>query len=180
MVTHQQPAAPAPGHPLNPPEDPNFNWVALRSPLEAPFPLPPTGTVQRIVAGLFAKIQSGGLTGRDLHEARFAVDVMADWEDMDDELRTRVFQRVNLYAIVAAHGWPTAIAATTVTSNPLVCFLPPGLQPVVAQRQQQPQQPRARGGRQRNQRPVVQAAAQVPAPAPAPAPAQLSGRARRR
>lgn len=79
MVTHQQqPAAPAPGHPLNPPEDPNFNWVALRSPLKAPFPLPPTGTVQRIVAGLFAKIQSGGLTGRDLHEAKFAVDVMAD------------------------------------------------------------------------------------------------------
>lgn len=92
MVTHQQqPAAPAPGHPLNPPEDPNFNWAALRSPLETPFPMPPTGTVQRIVAGLFAKIQSGGLTGRDLHEARFAVDMMADWEDMDEELRSRVF-----------------------------------------------------------------------------------------
>lgn len=40
---------------------------------------------------------------------------MVNWEDMDEELRTRVFQRVNLYAIVAAHGWPTAIAATTVT-----------------------------------------------------------------
>lgn len=75
MVTHQQqPAAPAPGHPLNPPEDPNFNWVALRSPLEASFLLPPTRTVRRIVAGLFAKIQSDGLTGRNLHEARFAVD----------------------------------------------------------------------------------------------------------
>lgn len=181
MVTHQQqPAAPAPGHPLNPPEDPNCNWTALRSPLETPFPMPPTGTVQRIVAGLFAKIQSGGLTGRDLHEAKFAVDMMEDWEDMDEELRTRVFQRVNLYAIVAAHGWPTAIAATTVTSNPLVCFLPPGIQPVTAQQRQQPQQqPRARARRQRNQRQVAQAAAPVPAPAPAPAPAQR-GRGRRR
>lgn len=96
MVTHQLPALQPPGHPLNPPEDPNFNWLAIRSPLEAPFPLPPTGTVQRIVAGLFAKIQANGLSGRDLHEARFALDVMADWDDMDDELRTRVFQRVNL------------------------------------------------------------------------------------
>lgn len=119
MVTNQQqPVVPAPGHPQNPPEDPNFNWGALRSPLETPFPIPPTGTVQRIVAGLYAKLQTGGLTGRDLYEARFAVDMMADWEDMDDELRARVFQRVNLYAIVAPHGWPTAIAATNVSSNP--------------------------------------------------------------
>lgn len=180
MVTHQQqPQTPAPGHPLNPPEDPNFNWVALRSTLETPFPMPPTGTVQRIVAGLFAKIQTGGLTGRYLHEARFAVDMMADWEDMDDELRTRVFQRVNLYAIVAAHGWPTAIAANTVSSNPLVCVLPPGIQPVAAQRQQQQQQPRARGGRQRNQQPAAQAPPPAPAPAAAPAPARR-GRQRRR
>lgn len=85
MVTLHQPAAAAPGHPLNPPEDPNFNWTALRSPLETPFPLPPTGTIQRIVAGLFAKLQANGLTGRDLHEARFAVDMMVNWEDMDEE-----------------------------------------------------------------------------------------------
>lgn len=31
---------------------------------------------------------------------------------MDQELRTRVFQRLNIYAIVATLGWPTAIAAT--------------------------------------------------------------------
>lgn len=173
MATLQQPAAAAPGQHLNPPEDVNFNWNVLRSPLETPFPLPPTGTVQRIVAGLFAKIQSNGLSGRDLHEARFAVDMMADWEDMDDNLRTRVFQRVNLYAIVAAHGWPTAIAASTAASNPLTCFLPPGVQPIVAQARQQPQQPLNRGGRQRNQRQPAQAAA--PAPAPAPAPLRPSG-----
>lgn len=178
MVTHQQqPQAPAPG--TNPPEDPNFNWEALRSPLETPFVMPPTGTVQRIVAGLFAKIQTGGLTGRDLHEAKFAVDMMADWIDMDDELRNRVFQRVNLYAIVAAHGWPTAIAATTVSTNPLVCVLPPGIQPITSQRQRQPQQPAARGGRQRNQQPAAEAPAPAPAPPVAPAPARR-GRQRRR
>lgn len=117
MVTLQQPAAAAPGNPLNPPEDPNFNWAALRSTLDVLFPLPATGIVQRIAAGLFAKIQANALTGQDLHEARFAVDMLADWEDMDEELRTRVFQRVNLYATVSAHGWPTAIAATTATTN---------------------------------------------------------------
>lgn len=105
MVTlQQQPAATAPGNSLNPPEDPHINWTVLRSPLDIPFPLPPTGVDQSIAAGLFTKIQANALTGRDLHEARFAVDMLADWEDMDDELRTRIFQRVNLYAIGAAHG----------------------------------------------------------------------------
>lgn len=33
--------------------------------------------------------------------------MLGDWEDKDEELRTRVFQRVNLYAFVATHGWPT-------------------------------------------------------------------------
>lgn len=133
---------------------------------------------ERITTGLYAKLQTNGLTGRDLHEARFAVDMMADWEDMDEELRTRVFQRVNLYAIVAAHGWPTAIAATTATTNPLTCFLPPGIQPIAQQPRQQQQQPRDRGGRQINQRPAAPAVA--PAPAPATASAQRGGQARRR
>lgn len=72
-------------------EDPDFNWFALRSPLEATFPLPNTVVVQRIAAGLFAKLQAGLITGRDQHEARFALDMSSDWEDMDVELRTRVF-----------------------------------------------------------------------------------------
>lgn len=86
------------------------------------------------------------------------------WEDMDEELRTRVFQRVNLYAIVATHGWATAIAATAATTNALTCFLPPGMQPIVQQPRQQQQQQRGEG-RRRNQQP---AAAADPAPAPAP------------
>lgn len=32
------------------------------------------------------------------------VDMLGDWEDKDEELRARVFQRVNLYAFVATHG----------------------------------------------------------------------------
>lgn len=102
-------------------EDPAFNWEALRSPLEVIFPLPPTGVVQRVAAGLFAKVQSGALTGRDQHEARFVLDMMADWEDLEDDLRTRIFQRLNIYAIVAAHGWPTAIAASTAATSNSIC-----------------------------------------------------------
>lgn len=127
-------------------EDPAFQWNALRSPLEVTFPLPPTGVVQRVAAGLFAKVQSGVLTGRDQREARFVLDVLADWPEMDDELRTRVFQRLNIYAIVATHGWATAIAASAASHSDFQCVLPPGVQPVV-QRQQQQQRP---GGRRRN------------------------------
>lgn len=139
----QQPAAP---QAVDAPEDPQFEWTAPRLPLETPFPLPHTGIVQRIAAGLYAKVHNNVLTGRDQHEARFAFDMLADWEDMDQELRTRVFQRINLYAIVATHGWPTAIAATTVSKNSLNCFLPPGVQPII----QQPRQNQF-GGRRRNQ-----------------------------
>lgn len=170
MAACQQPQpAPAPA-PVE--EDPAFQWHALRSPLEATFPLPATGVVQRIAAGLFAKVQSGVLTGRDQREARFVLDIIADWEEMDLELRTRVFQRLNIYAIVATHGWATAIAATAASHNDLQCVLPPGLQPVV-QRQQQQQQ--RQGGRRRNAD-----APAPPAPAPQQQPAQPAARQGRR
>lgn len=152
-------------------EDPAFNWDALRSPLDTTFLLPSTGVVQRVAAGLFAKPQSGGITGRDQHEARFVLDILADWPDLEDDLRTKIFQRLNLYAIIAVHGWPTAIAASAASTSNLVCVLPPGVTPVQQQRQQQPQR-QARGGRrQANQR---------AAPAPAPAPAPRGQRQRRR
>lgn len=83
----QRPAKPA----ADVTEDPDFNWFSLRSPLEATFPLPTTGVVQRIAAGLFAKLQAGLLTGRDQHKAKFVLDMISDWEDMNVELLTRVF-----------------------------------------------------------------------------------------
>lgn len=67
---------------LNAPKDPDFNWAALRSPLDVLFPLPATGVVQRIAASLFAKVQGNALTGRNQREARFVLDMMADWEDI--------------------------------------------------------------------------------------------------
>lgn len=161
------------------PEDPDFNWIALRSPLDAPFPLPPTGVVQRIAAGLYAKVNTNAITGRDQREARFALDMLADWPDLDDDGRTRVFQRVNIYAIVANHGWPTAIAASSATTSNLACFLPPGVQPIVPQ-QRQPNNQQG-GGRRRNQRPAADPApAPVAAPAAAPARGRGGGRNRRR
>lgn len=144
--------------------------------MEATFPLPNVGVVQRIAAGLFAKLQAGVISGLDAHESRFALDILSDWEDMEPELRVRVFQRVNLYAIVATHGWPTAIAATAASTNSMQCFLPPGVQPVAQQPRPTPQ--RQGGGRRANRQPQQQVAQQAPAPA-APAPAQR-GRNRRR
>lgn len=169
MAACQRPQ-PAPA-PVDVEEDPAFQWQALRSPLEATFPLPPTGVVQRIAAGLFAKVQTGVLTGRDQREARFVLDMIADWQEMDQELRTRVFQRLNIYAIVATHGWATAIAATAASHNDLQCFLPPGLQPVV----QRPQQQQRQGGRRRNADVPAQ-----PAPVQPQQPAQPAARQGRR
>lgn len=176
MAAIQQPPAANVGPVVE--EDPDFNWHGLRSPLDATFPLPNAGVVQRIAAGLFAKLQAGLITERDAYEARFALDVLSDWEDMNPELRTRVFQRINLYAIVATHGWPTAIAATAASTNSLQCFLSPGVQPVL-QQQRQNQQRQQGGGRRGNRQPPQQAAQVAPAPA-APAPAQRGGRNRRR
>lgn len=62
--------------------------------------------------------------GRDQHKARFIIDIIADWEDLDQELRSRVFQRLNIYAIVAAHGWPIAIAASSASTPNTICVLP--------------------------------------------------------
>lgn len=174
MVAHQQPAPAA----AEVAEDPAFNWESLRSPLEATFPLPTTGVVQRVAAGLFAKFQSGGLTGRDQHEARFVLDILADWDDLYQELRTRIFQRLNIYAIVAAHGWPTAIAASEASTSNTVYVLPPGVVPVQRTRQQQPQRQAQRGSRCQANRPA--AAPAVPAPAPAPVPAPPARGRRRR
>lgn len=174
MVAHQQPAPTA----VEVAEDPAFKWDALRSPLAVTFPLPTTGVVQRVTAGLFAKLQAGALTGRDQHEARFVLDVIVDWEDLDHEPRTRIFQRFNIYAIVAAHGWPTAIAASAASTPNTVCVLPPGVVLVQQNRQQQPQRQAQRGGRRAANRPVAAPTA-APAPAPASAGPARGGRRRR-
>lgn len=176
MVVHQQPPPAA----AEVAEDPAFNWESLWSPLDTTFPLPPTGVIQRVAADLFAKLQSGGLTGRDQHEARFVLDILADWEDLDQELRTRVFQRLNNYAIVAAHGWPTAIAASAASTSNTICVLPPGVVPVQqARQQQQPQRQAQRGGRRQANRQAAAPVVQATAPALAPAPAARGGRRRR-
>lgn len=73
---------------------------------------------------------------------------------MEVDLRTRVFQRINPYAIVATHGWPTSIAANMASTNSLQCFLPPGVQPVVQQPRQDQQ--RQQGGGRRANRQVQQ------------------------
>lgn len=66
------------------------------------------------------------MTARDQHDTRFALAMAADWPDLDNEGRHLVFQRLNLYAIVASYGWPTAIASSTaVSAAPPHLLLPP-------------------------------------------------------
>lgn len=145
-----RPAA-APGAGLDQLEDPNFNWNGLRVPTTTNFPVPNTGAVQRMASSLLSKLHT--LQGRDNHDARFVLQMTSLWPDMDEEDRKFVFQRLNLYAIVASFGWPTAIEACNASSATAAdCYLPPGVVPNLPnqrrnrnfprqQQQQQQQQP---------------------------------------
>lgn len=81
------------------------------------------------------------------------------WPDLADEDRAWVFQRLNVYCIVAALGWPAATASSTATTDFL---LPPGL--VLPQ----PEAPRQRNRRNNREQPRAVAA-------PATAAEQLRG-----
>lgn len=156
------------------PEDPNFNWNALRVASTTNFPVPSTGSVQRMASSLLSKLSS--LQGRDNHDARFVLQMTSLWPDMDDEDKKFVFQRLNLYAIVATYGWPTAIDACTASSTTTSdCYLPPGVVPA------QPNQRRNRNYRQQGlqQQQVQQQPQQQQQPRAAPQQQQQQQRPRR-
>lgn len=109
---------------------------------------------------LFAKVPL--LQGRDQHEARFVLQVISMCPDLSPEDRQWAFQRLNVYCIVAALGWPAATAAFASSTASTDFVLPP--------RVVLPQQERRNTRNQRNQAPQQPAAAAAPPPAPAPAP----------
>lgn len=152
------------------PPDPNFDWARSN------FQVPGEGQIQRMASQLFARVPT--LAGRDQHEARFVLQVISLWPEMTDDERHWAFQRLNVYCIVAALGWPAATAACASTSATNDVVLPPGValpplqglahhnrrdqgqqqqqqqQPAQPQQQQQqqPRQQRQRQGRRDNQR----------------------------
>lgn len=150
-----------------PPEDPDFDWSRLVMPPETSFQVPGNGQVQRMASSLMARIPT--LAGRDQHEARFVLQVISLWPDLHEEERFWAFQRLNVYCIVAALGWPQATAACASTSAATDSVLPPGvvLPPAAAprrmrrepqqqqQQQQQPAQPRQGQQQPRQQRPAA-------------------------
>lgn len=149
-----------------PPEDPDFDWSRLVMLPETSFQVPGTGQVQRMASSLIARVPT--MAGRDQHEARFVLQVVSLWPDLHEEERFWAFQRLNVYCIVAALGWPQATAACASTSAATDFVLPPGviLPPAAAPRrtrrelqqpqQQQQQQPR-QGQQQQQQRQQRQA-----------------------
>lgn len=150
------------------PEDLAFNWDLLMVPSDTNFPVPCIGKVQQIAAGLLNRLPF--LRGRDLHDARFVLQMTGMWKDLQDEDRKRIFQRLNVYAIVAQVGWPTAIAACTANPAAANYYLPPGVQ-VAANHSRRRQD---QGGQRKSWRQVQQQ--QQPAQAPASGP----NRSRRR
>lgn len=83
-------------------EDPNYNWEILRVPADTSFPVPSTGTVQRMASTLLSKLST--LQGEDNHDEKFALQMTSMWPDLSDEDKHLVFQRLNIYSIVAAVG----------------------------------------------------------------------------
>lgn len=145
-----QPAAQA-GNAAEPPEDPAFDWSRLVLPPETNFQVPGRGMVQRMATSLFARVPT--LAGRDQH----VLQVISLWPDLRDEERAWAFQRLNVYCIVAALGWPAATAACASSAATADFVLPQGVVlPPPGQQQQR---------RRRDQQPAV--AAQQPAQQPA-------------
>lgn len=81
--------------------------------------------VQRMATSLFAKVPL--LTGRDQHEADFVLQMVILWPDLSDEDKQWVFQRLNVYCIVAALGWPAATAACESSTAVTDFVLPLGM-----------------------------------------------------
>lgn len=156
LRARQAPAA-ADINATEPSEDPDFDWTRLVQPPEWSFQVPGNGQVQRMAASLLARLPT--MAGRDQHEARFVLQVVSLWPDLQDEERFWVFQRLNVYCIVAALGWPQATAACASTSASTDYILPPGvvLPPVTAprrtRRDQTAQQPQQQPQRQEQQQP---------------------------
>lgn len=110
---------------VEPIADPNFDRSRLSLPPETSSQVPGDGQVQRMASSLFTRIPT--LAGRDQHEARFVLQVMSLWPDLDAEEKKWAFQRLNVYCIVAALGWPAATAACASTTAATDIVLPPGV-----------------------------------------------------
>lgn len=111
--------------------------------------------VQRMASSLYARVPT--LAVRDQHEARFVLQVISLWPDLREDERAWAFQRLNVYCIVAALGWPAATAACASTAASADFVLPQGVVLPPPRQQQQRQR--------REQQPAV--AAQQPAEQPA-------------
>lgn len=111
--------------------DPAFNWTRLAQPPSTAFPKATTGQIQRLAAGLLAKLPL--LTGRDHHEVAFLLTMASDYPQLPPALADSVYQRMNLLYIATHHGWHNAIAASG-SSGASVPVFPPGFQPQPLQR----------------------------------------------
>lgn len=132
--------------------------------------MPGTGLVQRRASSLFTRVPT--LAERDQHKTRFVLQIISLWPNLRDYERVWAFQRLNVYCIVAALGWPAATATCASSTATTDFVLPPGV--VLPQQQQQQGQRRNR----RDQQPA--AAAPQPAAAAAPPSQQQQRRGRNR
>lgn len=129
-------------------EDPAYDGHRLRLPITTSFPVPCTGRVQCMTFEVLARLPT--LACRDQKKANFVLNMTADLPTLDDEGKSIVYQRLYLYALVAAYGWPKAIAATNAVAGDAVP-LPPGMTPITAARRGRSQQGRRDAPQQQQQ-----------------------------
>lgn len=133
--------------------------------------MPGTGLVQRMASSLFARVPT--LAERDQHETRFMLQVISLRPDLRDDERVWAFQRLNVYCIVTALGWPAATATCASSTATTDFVLPPGV--VLPQQQQQQGQRR----NHRDQQPAAAAPQAAATAAPPPQQQQRRGGNRR-
>lgn len=120
--------------------------------------------VQHMTTSLFSKIDVHSLV---VISTKRVLQVVSLWSDLTPADRQWVFQRLNVYCIVAALGWPAATAACASSTATTDFVLPPGV--VLPQREQWI--PRMQRGQNPQQQPAAVAApALAPDPALAPTP----------
>nr|CAD7257388.1 unnamed protein product [Timema shepardi] len=129
-------------------------WASLETPCT---PVLVATKEQALRLALAAKAKLGELQpGRDAHELRFLLNLLADYNILPEKTRQKVLHRINMVFIAVTRNWTEAIAASGDGAS--AAIYPPGYQPpapiqqVIYRDRPAPRAPRGRGERRRKHR----------------------------
>nr|CAD7574412.1 unnamed protein product [Timema californicum] len=126
-------------------------WASLETPCT---PVLVATREQALRLALAAKAKLNELQpGRDAHELRFLLNLLADYNILPERTRQKVLHRINMVFIAVTRNWAEAVAASGDGAS--AAIYPPGYQPpapiqqVIYRDRPAPRAPRGRGERRR-------------------------------